>query len=362
MAEIIVEAETLEEARAQAATRISPGELPLSETVESDGRPVSVRGSGQTADDALAKLQAEVPQGATIVEKRVLRDASVRPVDVAAADERAAREAALARSEMEATVVSIVETEPGKRGILGIGRRAPEWRVEVFCSAEMEIRYKTPARIVVRTGTRPENWEQLVGAIRAMKAGSSGRQLSDALPYHVQFVVLAMKLDEPGYYSQIPFLAVTPEMVRRAKQYTEDPKLHGMLAIFPGKLDPDRFRVLGGGQIGRMTNPVTDSSIVSIASCLKRQQVSMLDTAAAGRLAFDAIKHYAGLPTVRFCFSLPYIHESLRTREIDPTACQVEVYKATEALLLEIWDELGEGQLITDERVDRKARGILSGN
>lgn len=362
MGDIIVEAETLEEARAQVAARIPPGEFLISETVESDGQPKSVRGSGQTADEALAKLHAQVPQGATILENRVLADASVRTVAVVAADEFAASQAALVQTEKEATVVSVIQTEPRKRGILGIGRRAPGWQVEVLCWAQMEIRYKTAARIVAQTGTRPENWEQLLGAIRAIKGGTSGRQLSDALPYHVQFILLVMKLDEPAYYRQIPFLTVTSDMVRRAKQYIEDPKLQGMLAIFPGKLDPDRFRVLEGGQIGRMTNLATDSSIVSTASCLQRQPISMLDPAAAGRLAFDAIRHYASLPTVRFCFSLPYIHDSLGTRQIDPMACQVEVYKATEALLLEIWDELAEGGLITDERVVDKARRILSGN
>lgn len=356
MAEIIAVAESLEAARADAASRIPSGEMALAEKVECDGRPVTLRAIGSTADDAWAEAQSRLPADAVILEKKMLRDASVQSVDISAEDEASGRAAALAPMHKEAVVTSLVQTDPGKRGFLGIGRRAPAWRAEVFCPAAVELQYRRDARIVIRTGMAPSSWEELLAAVGA----GAGPELVEACPYHAQFVVLAGKLNDARHYRGIPFVPVGDAAVREARRYIDDPKLPGMLAMFPGRLDRDRYRIVGGRHIGRMSNPAVDSLIVTTASCLPKKQLSIFDEQELARLSYDAIKHYADIPIVHFFFSLPHLEKSRITRQIDPLQCRIEALKGTEALLLEIWDELADGQVITDTRVERKALDLFN--
>lgn len=358
MASITLEGDSIESLRAEAAARIPSGEVVLSEVIESDGRARSVRSIGATAGEAQSKAANQVPAGATVLGTTLVRQEKSGSVTVDAADEQQARAMALADGGW--TVVdSVVQASPGSRGFLGIGKRSPQWTVAVQRSAEFEIKFQPRAKLVVTTGTTPGNWTQLIGAIRAAAPGGSPQQLMESLPYHVQFVIVTMKVDEPAYYTQIPFVDVTPALVACAKKYRDRRELPGILGIM-GSLDANRYQVVGPGRIGRMTNPAVDGAIMGVASCLPRQHVPATDTMALGRLAFDAIKHYALIPAVRFCFSLPYLDASRHSRQIDPTACEAEVYQATEALLLQIWDELPDGGVITDDLVLQKVRSILS--
>lgn len=357
--DLTIEADTLDEANQQLTEQIPEGEFILFKKIESDGRPVTISATDTTTHDAYAKAEALVPKGATVIERRDIRQRRTRFVERAAVDEADARKLAGQQGAAGSSVRSVTLTQPGRSGVLGFGRRLPQWRIEIEEPAVVEVLHRSPARICVRTGSRPDSWDALIAAMRALTDKASAQPLQDAWPYQTSFLLLTGTLDDPGFFRDLPLVPITSGMIGQARQYVEKRSLPGMLG-FSGDLDPDRFRNMGGGRIGRMTNPMTDSSIVGVASCLPRERISMSDDEAIGRRAFDAIKHYAAIPVVRFCFCLPYIERALQTKQLDPTAAQIDVYKATEALLLEIWDELGEGQVITDELVTRKARAILT--
>jgi hypothetical protein len=99
---------------------------------------------------------------------------------------------------------------------------------------------------------------------------------------------------------------------------------------------------------------------MSAASCLGRHNISQFDPAAVGVAAVTAIMHYAEIPVVRYCFSLAYLSRVRENHAIDLNQVLVTVYKGVESLLLEIYDELPEGGVITDTHVEQKALTILA--
>jgi hypothetical protein len=50
----------------------------------------------------------------------------------------------------------------------------------------------------------------------------------------------------------------------------------------------------------------------------------------------------------------------MQSKNLSPEDALITVYKGVEGLLLEIYDELGEGQVITDDRVRDKVQQMLT--
>jgi hypothetical protein len=81
---IEVEADTLEEARAQVQSQIPEGLHLLSEQVISDGKPKTVKAVADTTESASAKAQREIPAKATVMEKKELTAPEQRIITVLA--------------------------------------------------------------------------------------------------------------------------------------------------------------------------------------------------------------------------------------------------------------------------------------
>ena len=114
------------------------------------------------------------------------------------------------------------------------------------------------------------------------------------------------------------------------------------------------------GTIGRESQPHIDMKIVSVASCLPGEDVNASDTAAMARLAFNAIEHYARLPKVTAFFLLPYnVRAGTMTEGAVPPEEACRVYSGVENLLLEIYDELPSGGVITDAIVEQKIDELI---
>jgi hypothetical protein len=116
------------------------------------------------------------------------------------------------------------------------------------------------------------------------------------------------------------------------------------------------YRPAAGGNILRGNHLHIDMKIVSVAQCLKGGRVNATDVDAHNRKAMEAIQHYASLEKVRAFFLLPYYARRgviVQGRPIEPSeTCRL--YAGFENLLLEIYEELPEGGVITDEVVERK--------
>jgi hypothetical protein len=163
----------------------------------------------------------------------------------------------------------------------------------------------------------------------------------------------------------IKFESTAPEKTQRAihlaERYMDKPHpgnaMFGMLGVQPTR---PVYKVVQG-KIARQSQPQVDMKIVSVASCLPGEDVDAGDTTAMATLAFDAIEHYASLPTVQALFLLSY---RLRAGTVTggsavPPEATCRAYAGVENLLLEIYDELPNGGTITDKVVERKIDDLI---
>ncbi|MEK7727288.1 MAG: hypothetical protein AAB354_02680 [candidate division KSB1 bacterium] len=132
-----------------------------------------------------------------------------------------------------------------------------------------------------------------------------------------------------------------------------------MLGLPPTK---PTYKPASNNQTMRQSYPQVDMKIVSVAGYLSGGTVNPNDDAKLAELAFRAIQHYASLPKVQIFFLLPY---NLRKKVIIegaaiPSEEQCRLFAGTENLLLEIYEELSQGEVITDKLVDRKIDLLLT--
>ena len=175
----------------------------------------------------------------------------------------------------------------------------------------------------------------------------------------------------PVYYEGIPFSRISPKTVEKSRALATSTHVPGLLglmgaALGGGALEHDRYNVRPDGYTARKTNIGTDMAIVSVANCLPKGNVRVSASGAerenVARLAFEAIQHYAKIPIVRYFLGLVFSEEVLRQGHISPDTTfdwrkyLAQLYSGSEALLLEIYDELPDGGLITDERMVNAVR------
>ena len=357
---IQVEAENLELARQELKTRLPSGWFVQSEQVLSDGRPQTSRGMAEADDEALAKTKAGLPPDTAILETKTVQNAGTRTITVEAETESAAR--AKLQTQLGSTDIlkSFQAGLPGKKGFLGIGKTLDQFQAVVLRQAIVEITHKKKAFLKVTITDQIAGWEPLLAIAKNAGAEIKGTSLFEQFPHQILFMMMANKLENPAYFNGIPFVRVTPELIQRIKRYVDNPPVPPMIAAFGGSLEPNRYAVQGG-RVGRRSNIMIDGLIASTADCLKgRGNFSLNDQAGISKCAYDAIIHYSELPAAAFCFSLPYLDNVVKTKLMVIEDFIISQYKGTEGLLLEIYDALPEGGLITDRLVLNRVQELLA--
>lgn len=155
---IEVEAESLAEARKQLRLRLSKGLLLYSEQVVSDGKPTSVLGTANTAEEAFVEAQKKVPVNAHILSEKLLRVSQERVITIEASNEVNARAVALGSLDTDANEVlqQVLLRNTGKKGVFGIGAIPNRYEVHFLQQAIAEITYTTRAKISAKMGTALE--------------------------------------------------------------------------------------------------------------------------------------------------------------------------------------------------------------
>jgi len=126
---------------------------------------------------------------------------------------------------------------------------------------------------------------------------------------------------------------------------------------------------VAGGKVARVANPVQDIKLVQTATLLRGSSVNTREpdqiVEQYGRLAFTVIEYYAQTTLAKFLFLLPTAAKSYEAIAqgkqviVVDEYLRIDVYKGVENVLLEIWDELGEGGHIDDARVTRKLLSVV---
>jgi tetratricopeptide (TPR) repeat protein len=231
---------------------------------------------------------------------------------------------------------------------------------------------KAPAKIAATFGPSITTWAGLVHYLF-----SPGVKIVDELGERLGHQVLFILHEREvmfTYYDGIPFGHVSSTTIDKCRSLVNATQLPGMLgpmaAATGASLEPDRYDVRPDGQITRKTNAIADSAIVSVAGCLPRRNVTMLGSD-LGRFAFQAIEHYAKIPLLRYFLSLSFSQDILDEDAVFASSTALleyrlnwpkylaQLYSASESLLLEIWDTLPEGGIITDDLVRSAVRGFF---
>lgn len=147
---IEVEATSLEEVRERIKAKMPAGFCLFSTRVVSDGKPKMARGVADTLEAAWAKAQAEVPAGAVILEKKEVAAPRQAVLSVEAYDQASAEKLAKAAARQQfinAQVKGVRPMAEGRKGVLGIGKKASQYQADIFQPAVVEITYQTNVRL-----------------------------------------------------------------------------------------------------------------------------------------------------------------------------------------------------------------------
>lgn len=356
---IEVEADTLEQARKDLKAKIPAGYFIQSEQVLSDGKIQTSRGMAETEEEALSKAKAGVPPDSPLQNTKIVQKAETRTITVEGETEAIARAKLKTQMGSADLLKSFQAGLPGKKGFLGIGKTLNQYQAVVLRQAIVEITHKEKALLKVTITDQIASWEPLLEAMKNPGAEHKGTNFFDQFPHQALFAPIGIKLDGPAGFKDIPFVRVTPELIQRITRYVDNPPMPSEIAALGGSLDPDRYAVQGG-RIGRRSNMMIDAQIIMVVDCLKgRGNFSITDEAGISKCAYDAIIHYSDIPAVAYCFSLPYLDKVVKSRLMVREDFFISIYKGTEGLLLEIYEALREGEMITDQRVLEKVRALL---
>jgi tetratricopeptide (TPR) repeat protein len=145
---IRAEGTSIADVRRDARSRIPKGWYACSERTISDGKSGTATAEGETEEAALRAARASLPDNAVDPEPTTRQQADTQTVTVAAATEEAARsQAAVDVGGCHATARKCVLTQDGRKGVLGIGKRLPQFTVEVRRPAIVDVKYGTPTII-----------------------------------------------------------------------------------------------------------------------------------------------------------------------------------------------------------------------
>lgn len=331
-----VQADTVDEAKQLLKGKIPLGYEVFSEEVSSDEKPKTIRASGETVDAALANAERELPPDAQVTARRELSGPTTRRLTVEAFDEQQARAKVTSQLGDLVTVKSLTLIQAERKGSLSIDGKPQSYQVEVVQVANVEIIYKTKARVTAHIGT-PE--DRIVSMAEALAGGWPPELNRES-------------------FEQVDLNT----LVARLKHYQEMPHPSSAVEQTFGYVAYPQYEIVDG-KIHRFSNSMEDAKLITTAAFLTgRGSVSLTDERIS-RFALDVIEHYAGARLAQFLFTLPRAFEMARLqyRSVVIEEHMIEVQKGVENVLFEIYEELGQGQVFTDQTVIQKLLSIVNG-
>ena len=166
--------DTLEEARASIADRVPDGMSVISEKIVSDGKPSVLKGVGVTVYAALQDVITKKPANSDVVEKRTLSEPKTKTVLIDSFDEASAKQQAQRDLSPNASWIEDVRLKiSGRRGFLGIGKKAHTYEVRIGEPACVEVTVKPKAVVQAVVGLPKASQEEIEKFIGASKDGDT---------------------------------------------------------------------------------------------------------------------------------------------------------------------------------------------
>lgn len=137
--------DTKAEARTRLVDSVPKGQFLVSMTLQKSQAQIVQKTAASVAAARLAARRA-VPGDAVHVEELSIEEARSCTRELCAFDADTARTLALAEVGEPGQVETVVETEPGRKGFWGLGRKPARYRVEISHPAKVRLEYRVPCR------------------------------------------------------------------------------------------------------------------------------------------------------------------------------------------------------------------------
>jgi len=231
---IQVEADSLEEAKKKLQAQVPRGFVVISTELLQEPIPkTTLTFLAVTMEEAFEAAELAMPANVEVIEKKELSQLIDRTFDVEEFDEQAARSQAKTMMSDSETIVELTLKTPGKKGILGMGRKPNIYEVKVFQPAEVEVTYKRPIKIRATLG------DDLVRALdQIWETHARGSHINMTFVTFFQSDEVVLKA-----LREIPFVEVHPDSSFSIPKHIK--------ASFVGRKDLDRDILALGGQLTR---------------------------------------------------------------------------------------------------------------
>ncbi|MFZ2633480.1 MAG: hypothetical protein WA081_00640 [Desulfosalsimonadaceae bacterium] len=153
---IIVEGESLEDAKKELSNRVTKWLHAFSEKIISDGKPQTLKITANTQEEAFQVAESRIPNNAQILQKSLINTPNHSVVKLRAFDEENVKAEVLKQFGDSVLVVNTKLLTSGRKGLFGMGKTPHHYEVEIFQQAAVEITYKSKAQISAKIGTLDE--------------------------------------------------------------------------------------------------------------------------------------------------------------------------------------------------------------
>lgn len=349
---IEVEAETLEEARSMLRSSIPEGFEIITEQILSDGSPQTQQATGITIEAAFIKAEYSVPKGAEIIERREITSPTVKTITVDAPTEQQAKAQVEQRLDVSCSIDAIVLTKRGETRFLGIGRLPNQYQVTILQHGIVEITYKVKVKIIGNCGLLKEMLLEFAEKFTG--------EWPTELPRHAfDQIDLDKLIARLKHYQEMAYPGLLGDFLRLSSSATPLPTSPSYSIV--------------NGKIARKSFPAFDALLLQTAAVMSSAVTGVKRTInpsdpSTSRLALLLIDRYVDKPLAKFLFSLPRHYDFLKARKQVPSHLvwedylqdiSIDIYKGMENTLFEIYDDLPEGEVFTDETVTQKLLSLV---
>jgi hypothetical protein len=207
-------------------------------------------------------------------------------------------------------------------------------------------------------GKGKTGWRDIINSINdASKGQNMGNLLSLKEKYPSQiffFLTFRQRFGDKAFLS-IPF-EYNDSIVEASRKYQEGFNMNDPLIKNLGLTDGYKptYQFFPDNKFGRASNLVIDRMLVSVSSVLKGKKIQ--NEQELIKAAYETIDYFARLPIVSWFFSLPLLVTSPSTSPEFINKLETTILICTENLLLEIYGDLKEGEIIDEVKVQNKVK------
>jgi len=203
------------------------------------------------------------------------------------------------------------------------------------------------------------SWSDIINIVNTASKGQNIDKLmsiKESYPSQVFFfLTFRQRFNNDAVFKTIPF-DFSDAIIASARKYQEGFKMNDPLVLSFGLTDGYKpsYQYFPDNRFGRASNLVIDRMLVSVSSVIKGKKIQ--NEQELSQASYETIDYFARIPIVSWFFSLPLLITSPSTSPDFINKLEVSILTCTENLLLEIYGDLKEGEVIDESIVQNKIK------